>query len=52
MTNYEYILSECKKAHRGKWESEAVEACVKRLPSLTRDELLRLFTSRWLDKKS
>lgn len=52
MTNYEYILNECKKAHCGKWESEAVEACIKRLPSLTRDELMRLFTSRWLDKKS
>lgn len=52
MTNYEYILSECKKAHCGKWESEAVEATIAKLKGLTRDELIRLFTSRWLDKKN
>ena len=52
MTNYEYILKECKKAHCGKWDGGAIEACIKRLPSLTRDELIRLFTSRWVDKKS
>lgn len=51
MTNYEYILSECKKAHYGKWEDAAVESCIEKLRGLTREELLRLFTSRWLDKK-
>lgn len=51
MTNYEYILSECKKAHHGKWELYAVEACIDKLRGLTRDELLRLFTSRWLNYK-
>ncbi len=51
MTNYEYILSECKKAHYGKWEDAAVESCIEKLRGLTRDELLRLFTSRWLSKK-
>lgn len=29
----------------------AVEACVVKLKGLTREELVRLFTSRWLDKK-
>lgn len=52
MTNYEYILSECKKAHRDAWQAEAVSACVERLSNLSRSELLRLFTSPWLDKKS
>ena len=51
MTNYEYILGECKKAYRGGWEILAVQDCVDRLPALTREELLRLFTSRWLGKK-
>lgn len=51
MTNYEYILSECKKAHYGKWEDAAVESCIEKLRGLTREELLRLFTSRWLSKK-
>lgn len=52
MTNYEYILSECKKAHYGKWEDAAVERCIEKMKGLTREELLRLFTSRWLSQKS
>ena len=51
MTNYEYILNECKKAHYGAWKADAVSACVEKLKELSRSELLRLFTSRWLDKK-
>ena len=51
MTNYEYILSECKKAHYHQWTQSAIEACVEKLKGVTREELLRLFTSRWLDKK-
>ncbi len=51
MTNYEYILNECKKAHFQQWTPTAVEACVEKLKELTKEELLRLFTSRWLDKK-
>ncbi|MBO4800913.1 MAG: hypothetical protein J5545_03510 [Bacteroidaceae bacterium] len=51
MTNYEYILIECKNAHYHQWTPTAVEACVKKLKGLTREELVRLFTSRWLDKK-
>ncbi len=51
MTNYEYILSECKKAHYGAWTADAVSACVEKLKELSRSELLRLFTSRWLYKE-
>lgn len=51
MTNYEYILSECKRAHYGKWESKAVEACIDKLKGLTREELVRLFTSRWQNQE-
>lgn len=51
MTNYEYILAECKNAHYYKWTPTATEACVKKLKGLTRPELVRLFTSRWLGKK-
>lgn len=51
MTNYEYILSECKQAHYAVWDERAVEACIQRLKGLTRDELLRLLTSRWLSSK-
>lgn len=51
MTNYEFILNECKNAHYQQWMPTAVEVCVEKLKGLTREELVRLFTSRWLDKK-
>ena len=51
MTNYEYILIECKNAHYHQWTTTATEACVEKLKGLTREELVRLFTSRWLDRK-
>ena len=51
MTNYEYILSVCKQAHYGAWSEKAIEACIQRLEGLTRDELVRLLTSRWLSPK-
>lgn len=52
MTNYEYILKECKKAHYHEWTQSAIDNCVDKLKGLTREELVRLFTSRWLDKKA
>ena len=51
MTNYEYILSECKKAHYGVWSEKVVDECIGKLNGLTRDELLQLLTSRWLSPK-
>jgi len=51
MTNYEYILNECKNAHYKHWTPSNVETCVNNLKGLSREELVRLFTSRWLDKK-
>ena len=50
MSDYVYIMNECKKAHYGKWEEDAVEACVVRLPKLSRQELVHLLNSRWLGK--
>lgn len=51
MNNYAYIVNECKKAFFGKWETQAVEACVSRLHTLSREELVNLLSSRWLTKK-
>lgn len=51
MTNYEYILTECRRAHYGAWSEKAIDACIGRLNGLTREELLRLLTSRWLSQK-
>lgn len=52
MTNYEYILNECRKAHYYGWKAEVASACVEILNNCSRSELQRLFTSRWLDKES
>lgn len=51
MTNYEFILHECKKAHYGSWNIVAVDACMQRLQGLTREELVRLLTSKWVGRK-
>ena len=51
MNNYAYIINECKKAFYGKWEEQAIKACISRLPSLSHDELVNLLSSRWLTKK-
>ena len=51
MTNYEYILNECKRAHYGAWSERGINDCVGRLSALTREELLRLLTSRWLEPR-
>ena len=50
MSDYVYIMNECKKAHYGKWKEDAVEACVARLQKLSRQELVHLLNSRWLGK--
>jgi len=50
MTDYEYVLIKCKRAHYDKWTQKAIDACVEKLQNFTRPELLRLFTSRWLDR--
>lgn len=51
MNNYAYIINECKKAFYGKWEEQAIKACISRLPSLSHDELVSLMSCRWLTKK-
>ena len=51
MNNYAYIVNECKKAFYGKWDEQAIEDCVSRLKTLSREELVRLLASRWLTKK-
>lgn len=51
MTDYEYVLIECKRAHYDKWTQTAIDACVEKLQNFTRPDLLRLLTSRWLDRK-
>ena len=51
MNNYAYIVNECKKAFYGKWDEQAIDACVSRLEILSREELVHLMSCRWLTKQ-
>ena len=50
MTDYEYIFRQAKKFYYTKWDDEELRKCVDMLPTLERDELLRLFNCKWIKK--
>lgn len=52
MTDYEYIINQVKKFHFSKWDDGELRKCVDMLPKLSRQELVMLYQSRWLDNKS
>lgn len=51
MTDYEYIMAQCRKFHFTKWEENVLSDCQSLLPNLTREELLSVYRSRFLDEK-
>ena len=53
MTDYEYILQQAKLFHYKGWEDSELRKCVDMLPSLSRQELVALYRSRWIsDEKN
>ena len=52
MTDYEYIIIQVKKFHFSKWDDGELRKCVDMLPRLSRQELVSLYQSKWLDSKS
>ena len=48
MTDYGYILKQARKFHYSNWTDEELRKCVDMLPNLSRQELLSLYTSRWI----
>ena len=48
MTDYEYIFKLAKLCHYKGWDDTEVRKCVDMLPNLSREELLALYTSRWI----
>lgn len=48
MTNCEYILKQAKLFHYKGWEEGELRKCVDILAGLSRQELIALYTSRWL----
>lgn len=50
MTDYEYIFNQAKKFHYAGWNDEELRKCVELLPNLTREELVKLYRSKWVDE--
>ena len=48
MTDYEYIYQQMKKAHYSGWDDEELRKCVDMLPTLSREEQLALYRSKWM----
>lgn len=48
MTDYEYILQQARKFHYKGWDYEELWKCVDMLGNLDRQELVLLYTSKWL----
>ena len=51
MTNFEYIMTQCRKFHFMKWNEEVLKGCLSILPNLKRDQLVSVYRSRLLDEK-
>ena len=51
MTDYEYILTKCRKFHFTQWDENELRECQSLLPNLTRQELVSIYRSRLLYDK-
>lgn len=49
MTDFEYILKQARKFHYTKWDDGELRKCVDMLGTLTRQELMSLYNSRWIN---
>ena len=48
MTDYDYIIQQCKVAHFSRWNDVELRKCVELLPNLSRQELTALYYSKWV----
>ena len=48
MTDFDYILQQAKKAYYSGWNDVELRKCVDMLPCILRQELVLLYSSRWL----
>lgn len=49
MTDFEFIMAECRRYYYTEWNDDELKSCLELLPSLTREELMRLYRSQWVD---
>ena len=48
MTDYEFIMTQCRKFHFSAWDESVLRECQSLLPNLTRTELVSVYRSRLL----
>ena len=51
MTDYEYIIEQCRKYHFTRWDENVSRKCQSILPSLTREKLVSFYRSKLLDER-
>lgn len=51
MTNYEYIMAQCRKFHFTQWDENVLRECQAIMPNLTREEQVSVYRSRLLSEK-
>ena len=51
MTDYEFIMAQCRKFHYTKWDENVLRECQEVLLNLTREQLVNIYRSKWLDEK-
>jgi hypothetical protein len=49
MSDFEYIIKQCKAFHFNGWDNEELRKCVDMLPGLTREQLVTLYRSKWIE---
>lgn len=49
MSDFEYIYQQAKKAHYKGWDDEELRKCEDMLPTLSREQLVKLYRSKWVD---
>ena len=49
MTDYEYIYQQAKKFHFSGWDDDELRKCVDMMPTLSRQELISLYRSKWIE---
>ena len=51
MTDYEFIMEQCRKFHFTKWDENVLRECQSILPNLAREELVSVYRSKMLDER-
>ena len=51
MTDYEFIMAQCRKFHYTAWEENVLRECQSIMPNLTREQLVSVYRSRLLGER-